>query len=594
MTQSQAPNPNAPDPQAVAAAFSALQQQLLAHWRAAHHSTPTQPNYATWVDSITAGLGAQPERWQTLIQDYQHEQFELWQHYIGGTPITSPPPPLADRRFSASEWQEPYYCYLAQSYLRTSAWLDALTNDLYTDPQKQRKLKVFTRQIIDALCPANFPWSNPEAIKIAMATEGASLRTGLSHLQADLNKGLLSMTDEQAFSVGTNLAVTPGAVVFENALMQVLQYQALTPRVYQRPLVIIPPCINKYYILDLQAHNSFVRYAVAAGHTVFMVSWRNTPAELGTQSWDDYVANGVINALQVAQSISGVAQVNALGFCIGGTLLSCALAVLRARGDLPVASLTLLTTMLDFCDTGELGLFIDEAFVAQREARFTEGGVLDGRELAMAFASLRANDLIWPNVITHYLKGRALPAFDLLYWNSDSTNLPGRFYAQYLRHTYLENKLPKAGAWTVCDTPIDLSQIDIPSYVMAAKDDHIVPWRSAYASAQHLGGKVQFTLAASGHIAGVINPEAQHKRHFWRKPKLSRQSEDWLARAKTIPGSWWPDWLAWLKPHAGPRRAAPAALGHTDYPVIEAAPGTYVKARLQPNAAASLKTPTNS
>ena len=360
------------------------------------------------------------------------------------------------------------------------------------EPQTKRKLQFFARQYVDAMSPANYPWSNPEALKLAAETDGGSLAQGMRNLAADLDKGMISMTDDSAFEVGRNLAVTPGAVIYENDFLQLIQYRPTTPAVFEHPLVMVPPCINKYYILDLQPENSFVRYAVERGHTVFMVSWRNMPREMGRASWDDYVEQGVMRALEVAARASGTGKVNALGFCVGGTLLGSALAVLRARGSNAEASLTLLATMLDFSYTGALSVFVDEAYVAKREHDFAEGGLLHGRELALTFASLRANDLIWNYVVNNYLKGRTPEAFDLLYWNADSTNLPGVMYAYYIRQMYLENNLRRPGRLTMCGVPVDLARVDMPAYVLATREDHIVPWRTAYASTRLLGGRIEF------------------------------------------------------------------------------------------------------
>jgi polyhydroxyalkanoate synthase len=339
----------------------------------------------------------------------------------------------------------------------------------------------------------------------------------------------------------------------------------------------VPPCINKYYILDLQPENSFVRYAVERGHTVFMVSWRNMPPEMGRATWDDYLEHGVIKALAVAAEICGTAQVNALGFCVGGTLLGSALAVLKAKGADPVASLTLLAAMLDFHDTGELAVFVDEAYVARREQDFADGGVLHGRELALTFASLRANDLIWNYVVNNYLKGRTPEAFDLLYWNSDSTNLPGAMYAYYVRNMYLENNLRLPGRLRMCGAPVDLGKVDAPAYLLATREDHIVPWRTAYASTRLLGGKIEFVLSASGHIAGVINPAARNRRNFWLNPNREEDPERWLSAATSQPGSWWKHWADWLSPFGGAEIAARQQLGGGSHREIEPAPGRYVR-----------------
>jgi polyhydroxyalkanoate synthase len=366
-------------------------------------------------------------------------------------------------------------------------------------------------------------------------------------------------------------------VVYENDFMQLIQYRAATTTVFERPLVIIPPCINKYYILDLQPENSFVRYAVERGHTVFMVSWRNMPPAMGRARWDDYLEQGVVRALEVGLDISGAGRANMLGFCVGGTLLGAALAVLRARGDERVTSLTLLATMLDFSDTGELSVFVDEAYVRQRERDFAEGGVLHGRELALTFASLRANDLIWHYVVNNYLKGGTPEPFDLLYWNADSTNLPGTMYIYYLRNTYLENNLRVPGKLTMCRVPVDLGRVDMPAYVLATREDHIVPWRTAFASVHLLGGRIEFVLSASGHIAGVINPASKNRRNFWVNMEREPDPDRWLAAATPRPGSWWKHWGDWLEAYGGRRVPAPAHLGNTANPEIEPAPGRYVK-----------------
>jgi polyhydroxyalkanoate synthase len=431
------------------------------------------------------------------------------------------------------------------------------------------------RQVIDAMSPANCLATNPEAMQTALDSGGASLVEGARLFLADLAKGRISMTDEQAFEVGRDLATTPGSVVYENALMQLIQYAPSTPQVHKRPLVIVPPCINKFYILDLQPDNSLVAYAVAQGHTVFLVSWRNVGPAEGQLGWDDYVEQGVLQALTVARKI-GRDRVNTLGFCIGGTLLASALAVARARGETPATSLTLLTTMLDFSDTGELGLLVDEAMVEKRESSIGGGGLLRGRELAQVFAALRANDLIWPYIVNGYLKGQAPPAFDLLYWNGDDTNLPGPMYCWYLRQTYLENRLREPGGTLQCGVPVDLSRIDVPAFVYASRDDHIVPWATAYASTGLLGGESRFVLGASGHIAGVINPPAKRKRHHW-VGSTAPDADSWLGAAQQVEGSWWPAWSDWLRGHAGALVAAPRKPGNAEFAVIEPAPGRYVK-----------------
>jgi len=561
----------------IAESYAELSRMLLGDAAAKLGAQQALPDPAEMIKLFTAAAATDNSRWLELGNRYYREQLELWQAYAGATPDAAKPAPPKDRRFGAPEWQEPYFSYLAHSYLLSARWLEEIITGAPLDPRARHKLSFYTRQMIDALSPANFPWTNPEAIKLAAATEGDSINRGLKNLAADIDRGLVSMTDHSAFEVGRNLAITPGAVVYENDFMQLLQYRPLTDTVHERPLVMVPPCINKYYILDLQPDNSYVRHALESGHTVFMVSWRNMPVEMGKASWDDYLEHGVMRALSVARDICGTEQVNALGFCVGGTLLASTLAVLRARGENPVASVTFLTTMLDFSDTGELSVFIDDAYVAAREAEFAAGGVLRGRELALTFASLRANDLIWPYVVNNYLKGHTPPPFDLLYWNSDSTNLPGTMYAWYVRNTYHENKLRIPGKLTMCGVPVDLGRIDMPAYVMAAREDHIVPWRTAYATTGLISGPVQFVLAASGHIAGVINPPARMKRNYWLNAAATPEADEWMAGAASQPGSWWPHWSAWLAGHAGAQIPARLEPGSPEHPAIEPAPGRYVK-----------------
>jgi len=529
------------------------------------------------MKSWSADLAHHAAQWREREQRYLREQYELWQRYIGSAQEPGKlAPPSSDRRFRSEEWRHPYFAYLAESYLHTQRWIEQAVSDAPLGERAKRKLAFFARQYIDALSPANFAWSNPQALKRALDTKGESLAAGLKNMREDSALGRVSNVDRRAYRVGDNLAVTPGSVVFENELVQLIQYRPSTDTGYQRPLVIVPPCINKFYILDLQPENSLVRYAVSRGHTVFMVSWRNVPRELSHLIWDDYLALGVMRPIEVAREICGVEQVNALGFCVGGTLLAAALAVLHARGERPVRSVTLLTTMLDYSDTGKLGVFIDEPYVAQRERQLAAGGILRGEELALAFASLRANDLIWRYVVNNYLLGNQPEAFDLLYWNDDSANLPGPMYVYYLRNMYLEDNLRKPRKLSMCGAPVDLARLDMPAYAVAAQQDHIVPWKTAYASAALLGGRIEFVLTASGHVAGVVNPPPGKRRRYWAGGSHSADSDAWLAAADRHEGSWWPHWARWLGRQAGKRMKARVP-GHPRYPEIEPAPGRYVK-----------------
>ncbi len=501
----------------------------------------------------------------------------LWSSLMGEASAGAAPQPAADRRFAARAWHElPYFALLKDSYLLYADYLRELAALAPLPPEEWQRLQFATRQYVDAIAPTNFPATNPEVLERALATEGKSLMQGWSNLVADAARGRITMTDEGAFEIGRNIALTPGSVVFRNALIELIQYDATTPTVHARPLVIVPPCINKYYILDLTPANSFVRHAVAQGHTVFVISWRNIPPELGGLTWDDYIEQGVLAAIRAAREIAGGKLVNALGFCVGGTLLACALAVLAARRHAYVASATFLTTMLDFTDPGEIGVYITRQGLAAREPVLMTGQRVHGSELANAFASLRANELVWNYVVNNYLKGGTPPAFDLLYWNGDSANLPGPMYAYYLRQMYLDNRLREPNALTMAGARIDLRKIRMPVYVYASRDDHIVPWRSAYRTTALVGGAATFVLGASGHIAGVVNPPSPPKRNYWINAALPVGPDAWLDNATVVTGSWWPHWYRWLAPHGGARHPAPSTVGDGDHPPLMAAPGGYV------------------
>ncbi len=431
--------------------------------------------------------------------------------------------------------------------------------------------------MLDAVAPSNFFLTNPEAIERAIETRGESLKHGIENLRHDIETGHIAMTDETVFKVGGNLALTPGEVVFRNELIELLHYMPTQKNVHQRPLLIVPPCINKYYILDLKPENSFVGHAVNAGFDVYLVSWRNVPDALKALTWEDYLEEGVLTAIDEVRDHAGAETINTLGFCVGGTILSCALAVLAARGELDdfVESATYLTTLLDFSEPGDIKAYLGESTFQLRAQQLTkdgEAGLMKGSELAQSFASLRANDLIWNYVVNNYLKGQDPPAFDLLYWNGDSTNLPGPMYLYYLRNFYLDNKLVEPDALEMMGEPIDLSAVDIATYVYCSREDHIVPWKSAYASAELWGGDVEFVLGASGHIAGVVNPPGPKKRSYWSGTWPAESPEAWDATSKEIPGSWWPHWYAWLAERSGKKVAAKKSSKSS----LGAAPGTYV------------------
>ena len=545
--------------------------------------------------SLIQAHGADPSRLAALQSGYFQQQMALWGGMLARESGQAGSPAAAadqgqkegtdgsrDKRFAGREWRDSrYHDYLRQVYLLNSRFLNDLVETAELDEPAKQRLRFYTRQLIDAMSPANFAATNPEALQLALETRGESLHTGIRQLIEDVEQGRVSMTDESAFEVGRNLAVTPGEVVFENALIQLIQYRPATAKVRKRPLLMVPPCINKFYILDLQPENSFVRYAVEQGNTVFMLSWRNIDDDsLGGLTWDDYIADGVLKAIEVVRAISKADAINALGFCVGGTLLAAALAVLRARGEERVASVTLLATMLDFTYPGDIGVFVDEASMAAREAAIGKGGIFSGRDLAFVFSALRANDLVWSYVVNNYLKGKTPDAFDILYWNADSTNLPGPMYCWYVRNMYLENKLREPGKLTVCGAPVDLGAIRLPTYILATREDHIVPWKGAYLSTRHLKGDMRFVLGASGHVAGVINPPAKKRRSYWSSDRLSANAEEWLAGAAETRGSWWPDWDAWLQGFSGGERTAPKKLGNARFKPIEPAPGRYVKVRV--------------
>ncbi|MFT4066844.1 class I poly(R)-hydroxyalkanoic acid synthase [Paraburkholderia sp.] len=527
-----------------------------------------------------------PERLQKLQTDYSREAMELIQQ---ATTSASKAPELKDRRFSAEAWSEtPAYAFTAAWYLLNARYLQEMVDALDTEPKMRERIRFAVQQWTAAASPSNFFALNPEAQKTLLDSKGESLRQGVMNLLGDMQRGKISQTDESRFAVGENLANTEGSVVFENDLLQLIQYKPRTPTVRERPLLIVPPCINKFYILDLQPENSLVAHGLDSGHQVFLISWRNADQSIAHKTWDDYIGEGVLTAIDTVRKISGREQINTLGFCVGGTMLATALAVAAARGEHPAASMTLLTAMLDFSDTGVLDVFVDEAHVQMREQTIggkngAPPGLMRGIEFANTFSFLRPNDLVWNYVVDNYLKGRTPVPFDLLYWNSDSTSLPGPMYCWYLRNTYLENKLREPGALTTCGEPVDLSKIDVPTFIYGSREDHIVPWQTAYASVPLLSGPLKFVLGASGHIAGVINPPAKKKRSFWKldteEKALPESANEWFDASTEVPGSWWPEWITWLDQYGGKKVKPRATAGSDEFPVIEPAPGRYVRQR---------------
>ncbi|HQR70831.1 MAG TPA: class I poly(R)-hydroxyalkanoic acid synthase [Burkholderiaceae bacterium] len=537
-----------------------------------------------WLQPMTSSpMPLAADQLLGMQQEYVQRLTGLWNDFFAHPERTTAP--IADPRFADPSWQKNSLAsFYARTYLLNSEFMKRLAESVQGDRKTRKRVKFAVSQWVDAASPANFFALNPKAQQTLLDTSGESLKAGLGNLLNDIGKGKITQTDESAFEVGKNVATSEGAVVYQNPLFQLIQYKPLTEKVYERPFLLVPPCINKFYILDLQPENSFIRYAVEQGHTVFVVSWKNPHKPEAHVTWEDYVEKGIIEAIHVTQEISGQKQINALGYCVGGTLIANGLAVMYARGEKPITSLTMLTALLDFEDAGVLDVFIDENQVRLREQQFARGGIMPGLELSNTFSSLRANDLVWSYVVSNYLEGKSPPAFDLLYWNGDGTNLPGPMYAWYLRNMYLENNLRVPGKLKTCGQPVDLGRIQVPTYVFAAREDHIVPWKAAYASARALpgdgkAGGVRFVMGASGHIAGAINPPSKNKRSYWAADdeSLPANSEAWFNDATERPGSWWPDWSRWLARHAGSLKPAPKRYGDASHKPLEPAPGSYVK-----------------
>ncbi|MCJ7798448.1 MAG: alpha/beta fold hydrolase, partial [Polaromonas sp.] len=481
--------------------FSAGLQQAMGALAAAGKSAGFAPADTTPLTQFSpAPLKFDAAKLQALQQRYLADATALWNQ---GLQASADAAPSADRRFSADAWKaSPVSKFSASTHLLNTRTMMALADAVEGDAKTRARVRFAVEQCMAATAPSNFLALNADAQQKALESKGESIAKGMQNLLHDMKQGHVSMTDESLFEVGKNVATTEGAVVFENEYFQLLEYKPLTGKVFEKPFLLVPPCINKFYILDLQPENSLIRYAVAQGHRTFVVSWRNPDESMAGKTWDDYIENAPIKAIEVVQDITGTDTINALGFCVGGTILGTALSVLAARGQKPVASATLLTSLLDFTDTGILDIFIDEDSVKSREKEMGKGGLLKGGDLASTFSFLRPNDLVWNYVVGNYLKGETPPPFDLLYWNSDSTNLPGPWYAWYLRNTYLENNLVKPGKTVVCGEKVDLRNFDIPVYIYGSREDHIVPIGGAYASTQVLPGKKRFVMGASGHIAG--------------------------------------------------------------------------------------------
>jgi polyhydroxyalkanoate synthase len=535
---------------------------------------------------LTARMMADPARLAqeqlALWQDCQALWQSTWLRMMGAEAAPVAEPERGDRRFRDEDWQRNVvFDFIKQSYLIAARHLHHVVAGAEgLDEHTAQKVDFYTRQYIDALSPSNFVLTNPEVLRETAKSGGQNLIKGFGNLLQDLARGdgrqlRISMTDEAAFRLGENIATTPGKVVFQNELLQLIQYLPLTEKVHRRPLLIIPPWINKYYILDLREKNSFIRWAVERGHTVFVVSWVNPDARLADKGFDDYLTGGSLAALDAVTQATGERGIDVIGYCLGGTLLAATLGYLAAKKQKRIASATFFVTLIDFERPGELGVFIDDEQVAALEKRMDRRGYLEGREMATTFNMLRANDLIWSFVVNNYLLGRDPLPFDLLYWNADSTRMPAAMHSFYLRNMYLANLLRKPGGITLAGVPIDLSKVEVPTYFISTIEDHIAPWKTTYAGARLLKGPVRFVLGGSGHIAGIVNPPAANKYGYWIHEQLPPQPDQWLEAATQHVGSWWTDWAHWVAPHAGQKIAARVP-GDGKLKVIEDAPGTYV------------------
>ena len=551
-------------------------------------TTPPGPdplNLGSAFLEMTARLMANPGRLMQAQIGFWQDYLTLWQNtarrMMGEKAQAVIEEPKTDRRFKDDAWREnEVFDFIRQSYLLSARFF---TNMVQTteglEPKTAQKVDFYTRQFVDAMSPSNFLLTNPEVLRRTAETGGENLLKGLSNLLADLERGKgqlrIRMTDETKFKVGENIAVTPGKVVFRNDLMELIQYQPTTDKVLKRPLLIIPPWINKFYILDLRPKNSFIRWAVEQGHTVFVVSWVNPDEKLAEKGFDDYMREGPYAAFDAMEQATGERAFNVIGYCLGGTLLSCTLAHMAARKDTRVKSATFLTTMLDFAEAGELGVFIDEEQLHALEEKMSKRGFLEGSEMATTFNMLRANDLIWSFVVSNYLMGQEPFPFDLLYWNDDSTRMPARMHSFYLRRMYQQNDLVKPGGVELDGVALDLKKIKVPSYMLSTREDHIAPWKSTYRATQIFSGPVRFVLAASGHIAGVVNPPESGKYSHWVQDELPPEPDAWFKGATELAGSWWPDWQRWI---VGQDKAmVPARTpGAGALKPLADAPGTYV------------------
>lgn len=595
MNDSESRETKMPDPVELSRSMAEIaerSQRLVADWLK-RQNIPAADGNVSMADPLniggaflemTARMMADPARIVQAQMSLWNDYLTLWQRttqrFLGGEaePVVEPPP--GDRRFKDSAWSEnTLFDFIKQSYLLTARWMQNTVRSVDgMDEKTAKKVDFYTRQFVDAIAPSNFVLTNPEVLKATIESGGENLVKGLQNLLDDLERGkgrlAIKMTDMEAFKIGENIAVTPGKVVYQNDLIQLIQYDPATPKVKRRPLLIIPPWINKFYILDLRPKNSFIRWAVEQGHTVFVISWVNPDERLAQKSFEDYMFEGPLAALDAIELATGEREVNVIGYCLGGTLLACTLAYMTAKGDDRFKSATYLVTMVDFAEAGELSVFIDEEQLAALEERMRKSGYLKGSEMATTFNMLRANDLIWSFVVNNYLLGKDPFPFDLLYWNADSTRMPYAMHSFYLRNMYQENRLVIPGGIELGGVPIDLYKIETPSFLLSTREDHIAPWKSTYAATRIYKGPVKFTLAASGHIAGVVNPPGSKYGH-WQSDRIEKTPEAWLEKATHVNDSWWPHWEKWIEQYAGGEVDARVP-GDGKLKPIENAPGSYV------------------
>ncbi len=597
MAEQQAPDIKMPDPVEVSKSvvnIAERSQRLVTDFlqRQAREGRPDMPGmthignaFLEMTHRLMADPGKLVERQMALWNDYLNLWHTSAAAFFGQQVEPAVRPERGDKRFKHDDWQDNFlFDYIKQSYLLTARWVQTTVSEVEgVDEKTKKKVEFYTKQFVDALSPSNFPITNPEVLRATIESGGENLLKGLTNLLDDLERGKgtlnIRMTDLEAFQPGVNVAATPGKVIYQTELMQLLQYEPTTEQVYQRPMMIVPPWINKFYIMDLRPKNSLIKWAVDQGFTVFVLSWVNPDERLAQKNFEDYLAEGTLAALDAIEQATGEREVNAAGYCLGGTLLASTMGYLAAKKDPRIRSFTMFTTMLDFGQPGELEVFIDEETINGLEKLMEKKGYLEGHKMATTFSMLRANDLIWSFFINNYLLGKDPFPFDLLYWNSDSTRMPAAMHSFYLRNMYQKNLLREPGGITLLDTPIDLSKVEAPAYFLSTIEDHIAPWKATYRGTQLFGGPVSFVLGGSGHIAGVINPPAAGKYCYWTNRECPADPHQWFETATQHQGSWWPDWLEWVKPNAG--EMVPARTpGDGRLEPLEDAPGSYVRVRI--------------